>query len=202
MSRVNYNNTWASQGSDLDQQRQDLFKCTISLPQGLNLDWTENVEFAVDSWPFPSRSVGTITTKYLQQTNHSPGADTATSSISVVLKYAISQRTLEVLEKWHHLVTNPRTGGTGLASAIKGRGLFTWLVPNMARQFADLKKDAEPSRLTLKEGMAYVMEGVFPLEIKPSDGDMKSGTTHTMLNLTLSVDRYYPKSLNEMVVKV
>lgn len=201
MSRVNYNNTWATQGSDLDQQRTDLFKCTISLPAGLNIDWTENIEFAVDTWPFPTRSVATIETKYLQQTNHSPGADTATSPIDVSFKYAISQRSLELLEKWFHLVTNPRTGGTGLASAIKGRGLFTWLVPNMQRQFADLKRDAEPSRNTLKEGMAYVMEGVFPTSLKVTDPDMKSTNTHVTINASFSIDRYYPKSLNELVVR-
>jgi hypothetical protein len=78
MARMNFKNTFGSQigagGTGLDLQRVDLFKLTLVLPSALNLDWTENVEFAVEKFPIPERSREMIAVKYMQQTNYLIGA--------------------------------------------------------------------------------------------------------------------------------
>ena len=100
MARLNFKNTFGSQNSKLDLQRVDLFKVTLVLPSALGLDWTENVEFAVEQFPFPERSREMIQVKYMQQTNFLIGGDTPTPAIDIPVRYAFAQRTAEALEKW------------------------------------------------------------------------------------------------------
>lgn len=200
MARILYKNTWASQNSRLDQQRADLFKVTISLPAVLGLAWTETVEFAVEKFPFPNREINTIETKYMQQTNLSIGGDVAMSPTDLTIRYAFAQRTGEALEKWFQLIANMRTGGVGLTSEVKSKGYFRWIIPNMARQVADLQRDAQPGQDTLKEGLVYELEGVWPRALRHVDADMTQGNTYANYLMSLQIDRYYPNDLSRMVV--
>lgn len=199
MARVLFKNTFASQDSRLDLQRVDLFKVTLILPAAIGLDWTENVEFAVEKFPFPERNRETIPVKYLQQTNHMVGADAATAPVDLTVRYAFAQRTAEALEKWNQLVSNQRTGGVGLTSQVKSKGQLKWLVPNMQKQIADLRGVAVPNESTLREGLIYDLEGCFIAGLKFTDPDMTQNG-YVNLQFRLSIDRVLPRDLDEMQV--
>jgi hypothetical protein len=203
MARMNFKNTFASQigagGTGLDLQRVDLFKVTLVLPSAIGLDWTENVEFAIEKFPFPDRSREMIPIKYMQQTNYMVGGDTPMPAIEIPVRYAFAQRTAEALEKWFWLVANPRTGGVGLTSEVKSKGYLRWMVPNMAKQISDIRGDALPGESTLKDGLTYELEGCIIKGLKPADGDMtQSG--YVNLSFGLQIDRYYPQDVNTMQV--
>lgn len=201
MARLNFKNTFGSQNSKLDLQRVDLFKVTLVLPSALGLDWTENVEFAVEQFPFPERSREMIQVKYMQQTNFLIGGDTPTPAIDIPVRYAFAQRTAEALEKWFWLVANPKTGGVGLTSEVKSKGYMRWMVPNMNRQIQDIRGTAQPGENTLLEGLTYELEGCIIKGLRYTDGDMKqSGMVNLLFNL--QIDRYYPINVDKMQVVV
>ncbi len=199
MSRMLFKNTFGSQESGFDLQRQDLFKFTIILPKALNIDWSTHVEFAVEKFPFPERSVEMIGVKYMQQTNFMIGGDTPTPSVEIPIRYAFSQRTAEALEKWFWLIRNPVTGGVGLTTAVKAKGMFRWFVPNQAQQEADIRSQPTTSQNTLKDGLQYELEGCLIKGLKFGDADMtQSGKVD--LSFTLQMDRYYPVDIDSMIV--
>lgn len=194
-----FKNTFGSQNSRMDLQRQDLFKFTINLPAALGLDWTENVEFAVEKFPFPERSIEVIGVKYMQQTNFLIGGDTPTPAIEIPIRYAFGQLTAQALEKWTWLVRNPLTGGVGLTSAVKTNGYFTWIVPNQVAQQADIRGTPTTSQSTMQPGLVYSLEGCLPKGLKFSDADMTT-SGKVDCQLTLQVDRYYPSNIDSMIV--
>jgi len=201
MARLNFKNTFGSQNSKLDLQRVDLFKVTLVLPPALGLDWTENVEFAVEKFPFPERSREMVQIKYMQQTNFLIGGDTPTPAIDIPVRYAFAQRTAEALEKWFWLVANPKTGGVGLTSEVKSKGYMRWMVPNMTRQIQDIRGTAQPGENTMLEGMTYELEGCIIKGLRYTDGDMtQSGVVNLLFNL--QIDRYYPINVDKMQVVV
>jgi hypothetical protein len=99
-------------------------------------------------------------------------------------------------------VANPRTGGVGLTSEVKSKGYFVYLVPNMARQAADLQAGAQSSQDTLKAGLKWVLEGVWPKSFKMTDADMSTGNAVSMCLVTFAIDRYYPDNINRMIVDI
>jgi hypothetical protein len=203
MARMNFKNTFASQisegGTGLDLQRVDLFKLTLVLPAAIGLDWTENVEFAVEKFPFPERSREMVPIKYMQQTNFQIGGDTPTAAVEVPVRYAFAQRTAEALEKWYWLVSNPKTGGVGLTSEVKSKGFMRYMVPNMQKQINDLRGNATPGESTLKDGLTWELEGCIIKGLKPVDADMtQSGYVNLMFSL--QIDRVFPQNLNRMQV--
>lgn len=197
--RLNYKNTFGSMNSRLDLQRVDLFKVTLELPTAVGLPWDEHVEFAVEKFPFPERSVEMIPVKYMQQTNQLLGADTATPSVEMPIRYAFAQRTAEALEKWFWLVRNPLTGGVGLTSQVKCNGYLRWMVPNMAKQIADLRSQPTPGASTLNDGLQMLLEGCVIKGLKFVDAD-QTQSTYVNLMFTLQIDRYYPVSIDDMQV--
>jgi hypothetical protein len=200
-------NTWGSAvtsgGTGIDQQRSDLFRISINLPPslgGTNV-WDEQVQFAVEAFPFPDMKIQTFDTKYLNQTNKQVGADAATSVVVIPVRYAFSQATAQTLYKWQYLISNPQTGGTGLTSAVKCNGEFRWLVPNMAAQIANANAlGGADSSDTLKTGMVYKLEGCIIGGIKPTDASMTAGNTGVTLSFELSVDRAYPINPSGLIV--
>lgn len=197
--RMNFKNTFGSQDSRLDLQRVDLWKVTLQLPQALGLSWAENVEFALQNFPFPDRSREMIQVKYMQQTNHLLGHDAPTSVSEIQVRYAFAQRTAEALEKWFQLCANQYTGGVGLTSQVKAKGYLRWLVPNMQKQIQDIRGIPVPGENTLNEGLTYVLEGCIIKGLKYTDADMtQSGPVN--LVFSLQMDRYYPVNLDQMVI--
>lgn len=199
MSRMLFKNTFGSQNSRLDLQRQDLFKFTINLPPALKLDWTENVEFAVEKFPFPERSVEMIGVKYMQQTNFLIGGDTPTPPIEIPVRYPFGQLTAQALEQWMWLVRNPLTGGSGLTSVVKTNGYFTWIVPNEPAQQGDISSTPTTSQNTMQAGLVYLLEGCLPKGLKYSDADMTT-SGKVDLQLSMQIDRYYPQNVQSMIV--
>ena len=199
MARLKYKNSFGSQNSQLDPQRTDLFKITLDLPVAVGLPWDEHVEFAIEHFPFPDRAIETIPIKYLQQTNHLIGADTATGPVEVKVRYVFAQRTAEALERWQWLVRNPITGGVGLTSEVKCLGYMRWLVPNMAKQIADLRGTALPAQDTMRDGLVMVLEGCLIKGLKFADANMAEATVAS-LSFSLSIDRMYPANLDKMQV--
>jgi len=198
---MNFKNTFGSQDSRLDLQRVDLWKVTLSLPRAIGLDWTENVEFALEKFPFPERSREMFQVKYMQQTNFMLGGDTPTPAIEIPVRYAFSQRTAEALEKWFQLASNQRTGGVGLTTQIKAKGFMRWLVPNMQKQIQDIRGIAVPGENTLNEGLTYELEGCLIKGLRYTDADMtQSGAVNLLFGL--QIDRYYPTNLDQMVITV
>lgn len=203
MSRMDFKNTFGStaSGQGIDLQRQDLFKFTIDLPAPLNIKWADEVEFAVETFPFPERTVETYEVKYMQQTNHQIGADTATSAVDITIRYAFNTRVAEALEKWFWLIRNPLTGGVGLTSQVKTKGYFRWLVPNQSRQNADISGSPVTTQNTLKDGLQYQLEGCMIKGLKFSDASM-TGSEKVDLTFSLQIDRYYPVDIDNMIVPV
>jgi len=198
---MNFNNTFGSQNSNLDLQRVDLWKVTLSLPAVLGIDWTENVEFALEKFPFPERSREMIQVKYMQQTNYLIGGDTPTPAIEIPVRYAFGQRTAEALEKWFWLVSNPLTGGVGLTTQVKGKGIMRWQVPNMQQLVADINSGAQSSQNTMQEGLIYALEGCIIKGLRFTDADMtQSGAVNLLFSL--QIDRYYPLDITDMQVAV
>lgn len=198
---MNFNNTFGSQNSNLDLQRVDLWKVTLALPTVLGIDWTENVEFALEKFPFPERSREMIQVKYMQQTNYLIGGDTPTPAIEIPVRYAFGQRTAEALEKWYWLVANPVTGGVGLTTQVKSKGIMRWQVPNMPQLVADINSGAKSSQNTMQEGLTYALEGCIIKGLRFSDADMtQSGAVNLLFNL--QIDRYYPLDIQAMQVSV
>jgi hypothetical protein len=197
MPRMFFKNTFGAQGNNLDLQRQDLFKFTINLPTAIGLNWGNCVEFAVEKFPFPARTIETIPVKYMQQTNFLIGADAASTPIEVPVRYAFGWSTIEALEKWFYLVRNPETGGVGLTSAVKTDGLFQWIIPSQPTQEADIRGNAISSQNTMQTGMVYYLEGCLLTGLKFSDADM-TASGKVNCDMSIMIDRYYPESLDNM----
>jgi hypothetical protein len=199
MARLKYKNTFGSQGSKLDVQRVDLFKVTLELPTAIGLPWDEHVEFAIEKFPFPDRKKDTTPIKYMQQTNILVGGDTATGPAEIPVRYAFAQRTAECLEKWFYLIANPLTGGVGLPSEIKCKGYLRWLVPNMAKQIADIHGQPRPGEDTMMDGAIYILEGCWIQGLKFVDADMTASGYVTM-SFSLQCDRWYPENIDALQV--
>jgi len=198
---MNFNNTFGAIASanGFDLQRSDLWKVSISLPQVLGVSWRDNVEFLLEKFPFPARERDMIEVKYMQQTNFLIGRDAPTPAIEIPVRYAFGVQVAEALEKWYWLVSNPRTGGVGLTTQVKSKGLMRWIVPNMQRQVQDIRGNVQPGENTMDEGLTYVLEGCIIKGLKFSDADMTaSGFVNLMFSL--QIDRYYPEDVNKMVV--
>ncbi len=203
-NRLEFKNTWGSQatafGGGLDAQRVDLFKVTLFLPQALidlGLNWQDNVQFAIEKFPFPDRTRELIAVKYMQQTNQLIGADTAGGPVEVTVRYAFQERTAQTLEAWFQLVANQRTGGVGLTSMVKSRGILRWLVPNMDKQIADLRGAPLPGEGTMTDGLTYELEGCLIRGLKYTDPDMTQSANVNMM-FGLSIDRVIPPPLDRM----
>jgi len=196
MPQLKFKNPFAAQGSGTDQQRQDLFVVTLALPQRLNVGggvagsnlWESEISFAVEQFPFPERTREMIPIKYMQQTNFMVGADSPTGAITIPVRWAFNRRTAEILERWHWAISNPRTGGVAISSAIKTDGYFYWLQPNMDKQF-DVEDTSDAD--TMLFGPTYRLEGCLVQGLKPSDANMTASAGVT-LQFGLQVDRYYP----------
>lgn len=187
-------NIWGSAGSNLDQQRGDLFRIAINLPPALggSSRWDSAIQFAVKSFPFPTREREMIPIKYLNQTNYQLGADTGSGTIEIPIRYAFNQDTAKILEQWHWMHSHPGTGGVALTSRIKANGYFYWLIPNLdPTKVPESVTEAASANLMI-DGGAYALEGVMVKGLKPSDADMESSNNLVFLNLTLQIDRYYP----------
>lgn len=200
---MNFKNTFgastAAQGVDL--QRVDLWKVTLTFPTGVGIKWTDEVEFALEKFPFPERSREMIEVKYMQQTNFLIGKDMPTPAIEIPVRYAFQALTAEALEKWYYLVSNPQTGGVGLTSSLKAKGLMRWMVPDMTRQRQDLARGAISTQQTLGDGLTYALEGCIIKGLRFTDADMtQSGYVNLLFGL--QIDRYYPVDVNSMNVNV
>ena len=199
MARLKYKNTFGSQNSKLDVQRQDLFKVTLELPTAIGLPWDEHVEFAIESFPFPDSKVEMQDLKYMQQTNKLLGGDTPTASVDIPVRYVFAQRTAEALWKWKYLTSNPITGGVALTSEVKCDGFMRWMVPNMAKQIADISGQAMPGEDTMMDGAQFYLEGCMISGLKFSDADMKTSNP-VLMTFSLSVDRWYPVDVDSLQV--
>jgi hypothetical protein len=200
MALVKFKNQWGAAGSGLDQQRNDLFYVMFSFPavlqgmQGASL-WDNEVAFAVQEFPFPDRARESMPVKYLQQTNHLIGADTATASVDMTVRYAFNRRTAELLERWHWLISNPQNGGVGLSSICKTNGYFYWLIPNMDK-LANVDDTSDAGAYVF--GPRYKLEGVWIKNLKPSNANMTSTNEGVTLTVGLQIDRYYPHSTDDL----
>ena len=201
MSKMNFNNTFGAIASanGLDLQRSDLWKVTLTLPQVLGVDWRDNVEFLLEKFPFPNRERDMIEVKYMQQTNFLIGRDAPTGPIEIPVRYAFGVKAAEALEKWYWLVSNPKTGGVGLTTQCKAKGIMRWMVPNMQRQVQDIRGNAQPGANTMDEGLTYVLEGCIIKGLRFTDADMTT-SSHVNMLFSLQLDRYYPENVNAMTI--
>ena len=200
MSTTRYRNVWGSQGSNLDQQRGDLFRVAINLPAVLGgvSKWNDVIQFAVTKFPFPERSRETIATKYLNQTNFQLGADAAMGTIDIPVRYAFNQETAKILEQWHWMTSHPGTGAVALTSAIKTSGYFYYLIPNLTGLPGAI--NAAPAQDAMKDGATYALEGILLKGLKNSEADMESSNNLVMVTMTLQIDRYYPVDPGDLQV--
>lgn len=190
---VTFKNMFGSAGSNLDQQRKDLFRVSIALPSalgdqnsGTNI-WDNEIAWAIAKFPFPSRAVETTQTKYLQQTNHQIGADVASESITMPVRYAFNRRSIELLERWRNLISDPRTGRVARTSVVKTTGFFYWLIPNDAV----LTQESPSIDDSFKLLRAYHLEGCLLTDLMPEEADMESSGS-ILYSFKMQIDRYYP----------
>jgi len=199
---MNFKNTFgaATDAEGIDLQRVDLWKVNLTFPTGVGIKWTDEVEFALEKFPFPERAREMIEVKYMQQTNYLIGKDMPTPAIEIPVRYAFQALTAEALEKWYYLVSNPQTGGVGLTSSLKAKGWLQWLVPDMDRQRQDLVRNP-PVTNSLGSGLKYVLEGCIIKGLRFTDADMtQSGYVNLLFGL--QIDRYYPVDVANMKVAV
>jgi len=199
---MNFKNTFgaSTDAEGIDLQRVDLWKVTLTFPAGVGIKWTDEVEFALEKFPFPERSREMIEVKYMQQTNYLIGKDMPTPAIEIPVRYAFQALTAEALEKWYYLVSNPQTGGVGLTSSLKAKGTMRWMVPDMNRQRQDLVKNP-PVTNSLATGLQYALEGCIIKGLRFTDADMtQSGYVNLLFGL--QIDRYYPVDVSNMKVSV
>jgi hypothetical protein len=133
--------------------------------------------------------------KFLNQTNHILGSDVATAPIEVPVRYAFTQRTAQLLYRWHYLTSNPRTGAVMRTTEIKTYGFFAWLIPR--RLAADTIDRLEVDPNALEVGLTYRLEGCMPIGLKPTDANMNDGNKYVTLTFRLSIDRFYPESIDD-----
>lgn len=184
----------------IDLQRVDLWKVSLTFPAGVGIKWTDEVEFALEKFPFPERAREMIEVKYMQQTNYLIGKDMPTPAIEIPVRYAFQALTAEALEKWYYLVSNPQTGGVGLTSSLKAKGKMTWYVPDMDRQRQDIVRNP-PVTNSLQPGLAYALEGCIIKGLRFTDADMtQSGYVNLLFGL--QIDRYYPLDVSNMKVSI
>ena len=195
----------ALSGTSYDLGRSDLFRVDVVLPAALSnaFSWQDDISWAVQSFPFPTRSIDEITVKYLQQVNKMPGADAAAGDVDMVVRYAFTQRTAQALETWFRLVSNPLTGGVGLASAVKSYGQVTHLIPNMNQQVADLTRTSlSNDNSALYDGLQWTIEGMWPKSFKMSELDHTKSNEAVTCTVTWACDRWYPTDINAMAQSV
>lgn len=203
MAQLKFKNPFGAQGAGTDQQRTDLFGVVLNFPGILNVGggvagvnlWESECGFAVEGFPFPERTREMIGVKYLNQTNFVIGADTPSTPINIPVRYAFGRRTAELLERWHWLTSNPRTGGVALTSAVKSTGEFYWLVPDMSIQ----RNVDSLNENVMAVGAKYFLEGCLVAGLKPGDASMTS-STGVNLQFSLQVDRYYPLEIANLTV--
>jgi hypothetical protein len=154
----------------------------------------------VRDFPFPSREREMIPIKFLNQTNHLIGADSPSGAIDMNVRYVFNRQTAAILERWHQLTSNPRTGGVALTSQVKTTGFFYWLVPNMTVQAnVDVSDPTAAAANTFNKLRAYKLEGVLVRNLKPSNADMSVGNNTVELQFSIQVDRYYPERVDDLV---
>jgi hypothetical protein len=156
------------------------------------------VEFAVTRFPFPDRKRERIPVKYLNQTNYMLGAEQGIDELTIPVRYAFSHPTHQLLERWNYLTSNPRTGGSMLTSKAKSKGEFWWLIPNVPGQEQLLEREDEDAYIIAQR---YHCEGCMITGLRPTEANVTAtgDAQLVMLEFTLSMDRYYPVSLNNMV---
>lgn len=200
MPRVKFKNVWGSQNSNIDQQRADLFRVVIQLPDVLGgaSAWSNFVEFGLTRFPFPEQRRERIGVKYLNQTNFMLGPEEPVGEIAIPVRYAFNQGMHQLLSRWSYLTSNPRTGGQAQTSKVKSLGEFQWLIPNMAAAESLAEREDENAYSVAQR---YVLEGCMIMQLRPTEASMTATgeAALVMLEFNLSVDRYYPVSLNNMV---
>jgi hypothetical protein len=203
---MNFKNTFGSATSagGIDLQRVDLWRVNLVLPQIAgtilaNNVWANEVQFALEKFPFPERAREMIEVKYMQQTNYLIGKDMATPAIEVPVRYAFQALTAQVLEQWNYLCANPQTGGIGLTSAVKAKGTMQWYVPDMSQQAAGIAANPSATDNILEPGLYYVLEGCIIKGLRFTDADMTQSAAVNLL-FSLQIDRYYPADVTDMQV--
>jgi hypothetical protein len=196
-------NMWAAPGG-IEAARTDLFAVLITLPPALGGDaaWQQDVQFAIEKFPFPDRARESIPIKYMQQTNYFPGADSTVNPIDFTVRWNFNRNTVKILETWYQAFSNPHTGAVGRATELKCNGRFFWLIPASG---ATLDAAGTPDNPTSNPYIAketYWLEGCWPTNFKPSDADMTTGNTIVTCNLSMQIDRYYPKTIDNLTFEV
>ena len=187
-------NLWAS-SNGIEQQRGDLFRVHLTFPTALGgaNTWENECMFAVEQFPFPTRAREMIPIKYLNQTNFAVGAETASDPIDIRVRYAFNAKTAVLLEKWHWMTSNPKTGACALSSMVKTNGVFEWLRPD-PNHLTDTTDNSEIYTTAAK----YKLEGCLIKGLKPSDANMNAGNELVTLDLQVQIDRYYPAKTSDL----
>lgn len=202
-----FKNIWGAAGSNLDQQRNDLFVVDLRFPSLLNVGngntpsvglWEAECAFAVSQFPFPDRVRETIPIKYLNQVNHTIGADAPSGPIDIQVRYAFNRRTAALLERWFWLTSNPVTGGVALTSQVKSTGWFYWLIPNIDKQ---KNVDDHSESNVMFKGPSYFLEGVIVRNLKPAETANMETAGLVNLTFSLQIDRYYPKVPDDLTYR-
>lgn len=206
MPVAKYKNVWgtrATDGNSYDLQRSDLFELHINLPEVLGgvANWDNTIKMTVTKFPFPARERSMIEVKYLNQTNFILGAENALGTIEIPVRYAFENETAVLLEKWHWMTSDPN-GGVGRTSSMKTTGVFNWLVPSLTPKLgvleSNLRETDADTVWEMKPGGKYFLEGILVKNLSPTEANMDSRDQLVMLNLTLSVDRYFPARASDL----
>jgi hypothetical protein len=130
----------------------------------------DDLSLAIESFPIPKRSIGTIELGYLNEKRKFAGSPVY-ENMNVVYKDLVTNDIRGVLHAWFNAVNNSTTGVTGLATTYKMNGYCYSFAPDgtLARQ--------------------YNVYGIFPTNFDPGDADMSNGDDFNRVTLDLSIDK-------------
>lgn len=178
-------NVLLAQGGGFEPQRKSNF-CVI-IP---DLGDDETLVLSLKSAEPPPMAMVQQSIKGFNQSTHYAGAVAKFNNMPLQYHDYIDRQVLPTLSKWFKRVWNPETGGIGRASNYKKRGSLFLLPPGMEAGDAPGAVEAAAYK-----DRVWVLNGIWPLSLKQDQLDHDDEGTPALINLELSVDSCYPKSM-------
>jgi len=135
----------------------------------INIDGSDDLALALDSFPLPKRNVGKFELAHLNEKRHFAG-NPVYDDMSIVFKDLVSNDIAGTIEDWWLEVHDETTGKIGFAADYKKFGYIVGYAPDG----------------TLDRG--FDLFGIFPTTFDPGEAD-QTAEDYTRINLTLSIDK-------------
>ncbi len=173
------------QGGGFEPQRASNFALIIP---GLEND--ETLVLSLKTADIPGMSLVKQGIKYFNTTSNYAGALSQFENLTLGYHDYIDRDVLGILSRWYRKVYCPKTGSIGWARDYKRNGSLFLLPPGMPA--SDCPGVVESEEFADR---TYRIKGAFPLVLKYPELDHDSEGENTIIQLEISVDMAYPKSM-------